>query len=656
MASTTTDRRQGVNSNAAIKVAVVAATTANITLSGEQTIDGIAIVDGNRVLVWQQTTGLQNGIYRASTGAWTRDYDFDGTYDVKKGTLVRVNSGSMSGGGWFAVSTSDPITIGTTSIAFERQNINNVTHSKINATAGQTLVTAPTYQIGANSIAVFVNGLRKIVDEDYTETSTGSITFLVALSLNDEVDMYAGLSVGNLTAALASAVSITDSGDFYVGTTVESVLQEIRDAITVDNGDASATLTYNSSTPVQRWNTPLTVNRTVTLSTTNAKEGAHFVIARGSGATGASTLAVGSLVTLRAPGEWCEVRYDAGTAAYVLEKYGTLPSAEALGMTADNGDTSQTLTVGTSLRIQRWATALTAERTATLATTGAWTGARFRIERAVTFAAATNLGLAVLVGTSVLVRLYVGQWCEVEYNGTTWVLVATGDARQRNTSKVEIFDDFLGEEVNAFWWQPMIGTDASCQQVTMRADQRRGVCRLTTGADAGATMALNGSQMSSRLNWQPSRSGFYCEFRLTIDAITNVALFVGMTDQTATLEMPFTLGAGDVLTSNATDAFGVLFDTGADTDNWWLVGVAADVDATKQNSAVAPVAATFETWAIEVDSAGIATFYRNGTLVGTAMSGAVTNSTLLTPVVAAFSRGAAARNIDVDLIHVEMQR
>ena len=100
----------------------------------------------------------------------------------------------------------------------------------------------------------------------------------------------------------------------------------------------------------------------------------------------------------------------------------------------------------------------------------------------------------------------------------------------------------------------------------------------------------------------------------------------------------------------------MLFDTGADDDNWWLVGVAADVDATKQDTTVAPVAGTFETWRIELNSSGAASFYRNNVLVGTAMTGAVTPSVLLTPVIAAFARGAASRNVDVDLLNVAQQR
>jgi len=54
-----------------------AATTANISLSGLQTIDGYTLLANDRVLVKNQTTSSQNGIYVASSGAWSRSLDMD---------------------------------------------------------------------------------------------------------------------------------------------------------------------------------------------------------------------------------------------------------------------------------------------------------------------------------------------------------------------------------------------------------------------------------------------------------------------------------------------------------------------------------------------------------------------------------------------------
>ena len=56
MSSTQTDRIDGLSTSVAMKAPVVVATTANITLSGLQTIDGVSVVTGDRVLVKDQTT------------------------------------------------------------------------------------------------------------------------------------------------------------------------------------------------------------------------------------------------------------------------------------------------------------------------------------------------------------------------------------------------------------------------------------------------------------------------------------------------------------------------------------------------------------------------------------------------------------------------
>lgn len=126
MASVTTDQRLGVNASKAIKVPCRACSYgANITLSGEQTIDGIAIVSGDRVLVAGQTDGSENGIYDANTGTWTRSPDWDGANDVGPGTRVYVYSGTNYTGTWIVGNTS-AITIGTTSVTLSAYTIDNL--------------------------------------------------------------------------------------------------------------------------------------------------------------------------------------------------------------------------------------------------------------------------------------------------------------------------------------------------------------------------------------------------------------------------------------------------------------------------------------------------------------------------------------------------
>lgn len=96
---------------------VRAATTANITLSGAQTIDGVSVVAGDRVLVKDQSAGSGNGIYVAASGSWTRAADFDAAAEVL-GATVFVSEGTANGNSQWKMTTDAPITIGTTALVW----------------------------------------------------------------------------------------------------------------------------------------------------------------------------------------------------------------------------------------------------------------------------------------------------------------------------------------------------------------------------------------------------------------------------------------------------------------------------------------------------------------------------------------------------------
>lgn len=100
------------------KQSVRAATTANITLSGLQTIDGVTLAANDSVLVKDQTTGSQNGIYLAQSGAWTRRTDADASAEVTAGLSVMVTEGTLYADSQWRLTTNDTITIGTTSLTF----------------------------------------------------------------------------------------------------------------------------------------------------------------------------------------------------------------------------------------------------------------------------------------------------------------------------------------------------------------------------------------------------------------------------------------------------------------------------------------------------------------------------------------------------------
>ncbi len=184
------DRLRGLVSNVAIKAPCLVATTAPITLSGLQTIDDIAVVADDRVLVWQQTDPTQNGIYTADTGNWTRDADFNGAGDCVLGTLVLVTDGTLYASTLFRQTTVSPV-IGTSAITFAR------------GTTGEAVV-----DISASG-TIAAGNLYNV------DTTAGPITLTIPVdfALNGEVgfqDRYGTWATHNLTLDTLSVPIIGD--------------------------------------------------------------------------------------------------------------------------------------------------------------------------------------------------------------------------------------------------------------------------------------------------------------------------------------------------------------------------------------------------------------------------------------------------------------
>lgn len=94
------------------------ATTANITLSWNQTIDWITTVDGDRILVKDQTTWSENGIYVAGTGAWVRSDDANEDGELTAASALFIEEWTISQDTQYVISTNWTIVIGTTAITF----------------------------------------------------------------------------------------------------------------------------------------------------------------------------------------------------------------------------------------------------------------------------------------------------------------------------------------------------------------------------------------------------------------------------------------------------------------------------------------------------------------------------------------------------------
>lgn len=127
-----------------------AATTGNINLSnpGTAVFDGVTLSNGDKLLVWQQTTASQNGLYtfNGAGSALTRVVDVDSSAEMQPGLKVFISEGTLYGDKESQLTTNGPITLDTTSLTFSTPSSPTV------YTAGNGL------QLTANSFAILLNG------------------------------------------------------------------------------------------------------------------------------------------------------------------------------------------------------------------------------------------------------------------------------------------------------------------------------------------------------------------------------------------------------------------------------------------------------------------------------------------------------------------
>jgi hypothetical protein len=118
--ATAQEDRFGASPGSGVKPPVRVATTANITLNGEQTIDSVAIVDGDRVLVMNQTDGTENGIYECGSGDWSRVADFNASGDVVAGMTIPAAAEGGAGAGIYQITFTGAFVLGTTDATYTK--------------------------------------------------------------------------------------------------------------------------------------------------------------------------------------------------------------------------------------------------------------------------------------------------------------------------------------------------------------------------------------------------------------------------------------------------------------------------------------------------------------------------------------------------------
>ena len=106
--------------NLGFSVTVKAATTSNISLSGAQNLDNVSLVVGDLVLVKNQSSPANNGVYVVASGSWTRHSSLDNTSDYNNNFVVYVEDGYTNGRTlWIGVTSSTSFTLGSTALNFD---------------------------------------------------------------------------------------------------------------------------------------------------------------------------------------------------------------------------------------------------------------------------------------------------------------------------------------------------------------------------------------------------------------------------------------------------------------------------------------------------------------------------------------------------------
>lgn len=354
------DRIAGISSSKAIKVPCLAATTAAITLSGEQTVDGVSLVDGNRCLVKDQASTATNGIYTVSTGAWTRALDFDGTTDWVRGTIVPIAGGTTNGGKIYRVTTSDPVDIDTdaisfTSISFLDSHANGSVAAS--ATIDLTAIDADAVDVtgsGATITAVTLTaGYTRIIRFTGVNTITHSATLVLPGALN------IATAAGDIMIVRGYAVSTVRVVGYMRGNSQPLITGEasIASAATTDLGSVrEQSITITGTTGITSFGTSAPTGTVKFIRLSGAillTNGASLICPGGGSIQGASGDTF--IARAEAAGVWRILNYvRAAPRVYTDTTQNTNATTAESDLTSYTLPAGQLASSGAAIRIRAW--------------------------------------------------------------------------------------------------------------------------------------------------------------------------------------------------------------------------------------------------------------------------------------------------------------
>jgi hypothetical protein len=213
--------RSGLDVKESVRVATTASVLLASALENGDVIDGVTLATGNRVLVKNQDTASENGIYVVqATGAAVRATDADTSAEVTSGMFTFVSEGTINADSGWVLSTNDTITLGTTGLTFVQFS----GAGQITAGAGLTK-SGNTLDVGGTTDRITVNADSVDIASTYAGQST--ITTLGTITTGTWNATDISVAAGGTNSSTASGARTNLAGDITGGTTNTPALARV---------------------------------------------------------------------------------------------------------------------------------------------------------------------------------------------------------------------------------------------------------------------------------------------------------------------------------------------------------------------------------------------------------------------------------------------